>query len=135
MNRLWALQTILTNLFLPQQKLLTKTRHGATVIKTYDRARTPARRLLDDHADLVTDQDRAAIDGLLATANPAQIRRDIGRLQDHLKMYAIRRGPVTPATRRHAAYTSRTKINPPAPPAKRASSRESTNPTAAGILT
>jgi len=135
LNQMWALQTILTNLFLPQQKLQTKTRHGARVIKTYDQAHSPARRLLQDHADLVTDQDRAAIEELLATANPAQIRRDIGRLQDQLKMYAIRRGPVSPATRRHAAYTSRTKINPPTPPAPRASSHESTNRVPAGILT
>jgi transposase InsO family protein len=134
LNRIWALQTVLTNLFTPQQKLLTKTRTGAKVTKTYDTARTPARRLLDEHPDLVTESDRATIEHQLATANPAQIRRDIGRLQDQLKMYAVRRGPVTPATRRHAAYTSRTKINPPPPPT-RASSDESTKPVHAGILT
>lgn len=125
LNQLWALQTVLTNLFIPQQKLLTKTRTGAKVIKTYDQARTPARRLFDEHPDLLDNHDRTAIEHLIATANPAQIRRDIGRLQDQLKMYAIRRGPLTPATRRHSAYTSRTKITPPPPP-KRAPSHEST---------
>ena len=114
LNELWAKQSLMTNLFLPQQKLTGKTRIGARVIKTYDQPRTPARRLLDDHPDLVDDHDRRHIEHQLGTLNPAQIRRDIGRLQDQLKMYAVRRGPVEPATRRHAAYTSRTKINPPA---------------------
>ena len=126
LNTLWKAQTLLTNLFLPQQKLTGKTRTGARVIKTYDQPRTPARRLLDDHPDLVDDHDRRDIEHLLATLNPAQIRRDIGVLQDHLKMFAIRRGPVQPATRRHAAYTSRTKINPPP---KRAFPDESTKST------
>ena len=114
LNLIWAAQALLTNLFLPQQKLTGKTRIGARVIKTYDAPRTPARRLLDDHPDLVDDHDRRHIEHQLATLNPAQIRRDIGVLQDHLKMFAIRRGPVQPATRRHAAYTSKTKIRPPA---------------------
>ena len=126
LNQIWLLQSQLTNLLLPQQKLQTKTRVGARVIKTYDQPRTPARRLLDDHPDLVDQHDRDAINQLLATINPAQLRRDLGRLQDQLKMYATRRGPVTPATRRHTAYTSRTKINPPP---TRAKPDESTNTT------
>lgn len=126
LNLLWAAQTLLTNLFLPQQKLTSKTRIGARVIKTYDAPRTPARRLLDDYPDLVDNHDRQHIEQQLATLNPAQIRRDIGVLQDHLKMFAIRRGPVQPATRHHAVYTSRTKIHPPT---KRALSDESTKAT------
>ncbi|MBK6870386.1 MAG: transposase family protein [Kineosporiaceae bacterium] len=41
LNELWPLQAQLTNLFLPQQKLLTKTRDGAKATKTYDKAATP----------------------------------------------------------------------------------------------
>ena len=61
LNDLWAAQDVLFNLFNAQQKLTSKTRHGARVTKTYDTARTPADRLLTDHPDLVTDPDRNLI--------------------------------------------------------------------------
>lgn len=118
LNQLWALQSLLTNLFVPQQKLVKKTRAGARVIKVHDTARTPARRLLDDHPELVDDHDHDRIEQQLANLNPAQIRRDIGRLQDHLKMFATRRGPVQTVRKRHAAYDARTKLNHPATRAK-----------------
>ena len=41
LNQIWAALSPLTNLFTPQQKLLTKTRVGATVTKTYDTAQPP----------------------------------------------------------------------------------------------
>ena len=37
------------NLFMPQQKIVSKTRTGAKVAKRYDTATTPADRLLRDH--------------------------------------------------------------------------------------
>jgi len=40
LNRIWALQTLLTNYFSPQQKLLSKVRHGAKVTKKHDPAAT-----------------------------------------------------------------------------------------------
>jgi transposase InsO family protein len=47
LNRIWALQRLLTNHFAPQQKLVSKTRNGATMTKTYDSPRTPFQRVLD----------------------------------------------------------------------------------------
>ena len=44
LNKIWALQSQLTNYFLPQQKLLSKVRDGAKVTKKYDSATTPHRR-------------------------------------------------------------------------------------------
>ena len=44
LNRIWALQSQLTNYFYPQQKLISKVRTGAKVSKKYDRATTPHRR-------------------------------------------------------------------------------------------
>jgi hypothetical protein len=38
LNQIWTALSPLTNLFTPQQKLLTKTRVGAKVTKTYDTA-------------------------------------------------------------------------------------------------
>ena len=44
LNEIWALQSQMTNYFLPQQKLISKVRDGAKVTKKYDKATTPHRR-------------------------------------------------------------------------------------------
>jgi hypothetical protein len=36
LNEVWRLQSKLTNYFFPQQKLMSKVRHGAKVSKKYD---------------------------------------------------------------------------------------------------
>src|SRR3954447_20211061 len=41
LNRIWVLQSLIGNHFYPQQKLISKVRHGAKITKKYDRARTP----------------------------------------------------------------------------------------------
>jgi hypothetical protein len=41
LNQIWAALSPLINLFTPQQKLISKTRAGAKVIKRYDTAQTP----------------------------------------------------------------------------------------------
>ena len=125
LNRLWAAQTQLMNLFAPQQKLVSKTRMGAKVIKTYDRATTPAQRLLSDHPDVLCDADRTAILTALDTINPAQLRRIIGDLQNRLVHLATQRGPVPNRPRRYHVYDSRRKLDP-LPTKNRASSDEAT---------
>ena len=81
------------NLFMPQQKIVSKTRTGAKVAKRYDTATTPADRLLRDHPDALCPQDRAAILTALDTINPAGLRRAIGDLQNRLVYLAKQRGP------------------------------------------
>ena len=125
LNRLWAAQTQLMNLFAPQQKLVSKTRVGAKVTKRYDTATTAAQRLLRDHPDVLSDADREAIVSALDTVNPAQLRRTIGDLQNRLLHLAKQRGPVPNRPRRYHVYDSRRKLAP-LPPKKRASSDEST---------
>ena len=44
LNKIWVLQSLITNYFLPQQKLISKVRDGAKVTKKYDLATTPHRR-------------------------------------------------------------------------------------------
>jgi hypothetical protein len=46
LNQIWAALSPLMNLFTPQQKLLTETRVGAKVTRTYDIGQTPYQRLL-----------------------------------------------------------------------------------------
>ncbi len=48
LNRIYAVLRLLTNFFAPQQKLLSKTRHGAKVTKRYDTAATPHQRVQAD---------------------------------------------------------------------------------------
>lgn len=127
LNRLWAAQTRLMNLFVPQQKLVSKTRIGAKVAKRYDIATTPAQRLLRNHPEALCDADRTAICTAIDTVNPAQLRRIIGDLQNRLVYLAKQRGPVPNRPRRYHVYDSRRKIDPPPAP-NRASSNESTTP-------
>jgi hypothetical protein len=44
LNEIWSLQGLLTNYFYPQQKLVSKVRHGAKVSKKHDVAATPHQR-------------------------------------------------------------------------------------------
>lgn len=124
LDQMWQLESVLFNLFAAQQKLISKTRVGAKVTKRYDTAGTPADRLLAHH-DLVTDQDRAAIEALRHDSNPAALRRRISDIQSELIYLARRRGQVKPQPNRHHVYDSKTKIKNASK--KRALSDESTN--------
>ncbi len=110
LNQLWPIAAELTNLFTPQQKLVKKTRSGAKVTKTYDTATTPAARLSRDHPDQIDPVDRRDLEQRLATANPAQLRRDIDLIQRNLLELARRRGTVLKAAKRNHVYLSRAKI-------------------------
>ena len=46
LNRIWELDRVFTNYLLPQQKLVSKSRHGATVTKKHDKPATAYQRAL-----------------------------------------------------------------------------------------
>lgn len=123
LNQLWPLASLQVNLFLPQQKLLTKTRTGARVTKTYDTATTPLDRLLRDHPDLLDPHDRTRLTDLLAATDIYTVRDQISLIQANLTELARRRGLVKQRAKSNAAYLSRRKLNTP----KRAKPNESTN--------
>jgi hypothetical protein len=123
LNQIWAALSPLINLFTPQQKLLTKTRVGATVTKTYDIGQTPRQRLLT-HPDILDDIDAHRLTAQLEATNPAAVRRQVGQLCATL-LERVRRKTVTARAQTAHIYRSRTKINKT--PAKRASLDESTN--------
>ena len=80
----------MTNFFTPQQKLVSKTRVGAKVIKKHDTAQTPLHRLLARD-----DIDQAVKDNMTRwyhQLNPAQIRRDLAEVQQHLLDYSAAKG-------------------------------------------
>ena len=74
--RLWV------NFFSPLMKLISKTRRGAQVTKTFDRARTPYRRVLG--SEHVSEEAKHELERIYLGLNPAELRRQIGRCQDRL---------------------------------------------------
>jgi hypothetical protein len=82
LNKIWVLQSLLTNYFYPQQKLISKVRNGGKVIKKYDRATTPHRRAADH--DGVSAEDKIILAETYTTLNPAAAQRQIQALTDRL---------------------------------------------------
>lgn len=82
LNGIYALLRLHTNFFLPQQKLISKTRVGAKVTKKHDTAQTPYRRALNDST--VDIADKAVLTEQYQTLNPAAIQREILALTDAL---------------------------------------------------
>ncbi len=111
LNQIYALVRLHVNFFSPQQKLISKTRIGAKVIKKYDAAQTPYQRVIA--SPHVTKKIKTTLTRQYRSLNPAQIRRDILALNDQLlelvkAKHQPSQLPVTP------------------PPAPRASASEAT---------
>src|ERR1044071_9249165 len=80
LNRLYHYWCLRTNYFLPTMKLIEKTRVGSKVVKKYDSPTTPYQRLLAPkqlHA-----RDKQQLRQEYQKLNPAQLTREIGRLQE-----------------------------------------------------
>jgi len=82
LNKIWVLQSQLTNYFYPQQKLISKVRTGAKVSKKYDRATTPHRRA-QAHST-VSSEDKAILADTYTSINPAAVQRRIQALTTEL---------------------------------------------------
>ena len=82
LNKIWMLQSKLTNYFYPQQKLVSKVRVGAKVSKKYDTATTPYRRAAAHGA--IADGDKTALANTYAGINPAAVQRQIQALTTEL---------------------------------------------------
>ena len=113
LNKIWVLQSQMTNYFLAQQKLISKVRNGAKVTKKYDAATTPHRR--SERHITVSDQDKAIMKDTFTGLNPAAIQRQIQALTAEL---------LTLTTSK-ASAAAKPQI---ATPATRASTHESTKP-------
>ena len=82
LNKIWLLQGLLTNFFYPQQKLLSKQRQGAKVIKKYDVATTPYSRATGRKE--VTAAAKERLVGIDAELNPAALQRQVQALSSEL---------------------------------------------------
>ena len=100
LNKIWALQRLLTNHFAPQQKLVSKERNGAKIRKKYDKPATPYQRAIADEGTV-----RATVKTKLTQENrplnPAAIQRQIQALTTELlTLTTSKRGSKTqPAIR------------------------------------
>jgi len=82
LNRLYHYWCLRTNYFLPTMKLIEKTRIGSKVVKKYDSPKTPYQRLLA--SKYVPARDKQQLRQEYHVLNPAQLTREIGRLQEAL---------------------------------------------------
>ena len=90
LNELYGYLRLYTNYFQPVMKLLSKERNGAKVKKTYDEPKTPYQRLMDMSG--ISSENKQRLKTEYASLNPAQLKREITRLQEKLfKMVASRR--------------------------------------------
>jgi hypothetical protein len=107
LNKIWTLQSLLSNYFYPQQKLVYKARDGAKVIKKYDTAATPQRRA-QAHPNLPTtaktDLTRTYLD-----INPAALQRHIQALiKELLTLTVTKAGPKRKVPPKHASANDTT---------------------------
>jgi len=113
LNKIWPLQSKITNYFLPQQKLTSKIRDGAKITKKYDLPTTPHRRA--ERRENVTVQDKAILGDTLEELNPAAIQRQIQALTSELltlttsKTSARKKPPIQASTSRASVHESTTR--------------------------
>jgi hypothetical protein len=92
LKELYRYLRLYTNFFQPTMKLIEKTRIGSKVTKKYDKAQTPYRRVLA--CPDVSEENKRVLRKLYATLNPAQLKRQITRLQQKLyKLNTQKRSP------------------------------------------
>ncbi len=112
LNEIWSLQSLMTNYFCPQQKLISKIRNGAKVTKKYDKATTPHRRA--DRHEIVAVEDKNILADTYCDLNPAAIQRQIQALTGRLlaittgKTGARPKPPTQPRTKRASTDESTT---------------------------
>lgn len=83
LNAIWELDGLFTNYLLPQQKLLSKTRHGAKVIKKHDAALTPHQRATRHPA--IHKRPVIAMNAQFKRLKPAAMSRQILALTGELE--------------------------------------------------
>jgi Skp family chaperone for outer membrane proteins len=88
LNELYEKLDLYNNFFQPSMKLQSKERHGARVQKKYDAARTPYQRLLD--ASFIAEEIKKQLRAEYRLLNPAQLKRQIEKLQQKLLATAVK---------------------------------------------
>ena len=82
LNQLYSNLRLYVNFFQPVRKLVQKERFGSRIKKHYDIAQTPYRRVLS--SPHIKDEIKMQLQRLYDKLNPAQLKREISRLQNKL---------------------------------------------------
>jgi len=89
LNELYSYLRLYVNFFQPVRKLIKKERIGSKVIKRYDEAKTPYRRVLASPD--IEDDIKMKLKSQYAMLNPAELKRKITKLQNKLlKLNALK---------------------------------------------
>jgi len=101
LNEIWELDRVLTNYYLPQQKLIFKQRVGAKVTKRHDAATTPHQRAVAHEA--VRPRPKITMNAEFKRINPAALSRHILALTGELEVLAqVKKAPRAMAPANHA---------------------------------
>ena len=96
LNMLYTTLRHYVNFFQPTMKLVSKSRNGAKVHKTYDTAKTPYQRLQE--SGVLTAGKRAELAAVYNGLNPVQL---LTQLNGHLeKLWKLAEAPVSTPSRR-----------------------------------
>jgi hypothetical protein len=82
LDRLYLVLRLYINFFQPTMKLISKTRHGATVHKIYDTAKTPYQRLLD--SGTLSESKQQELFSIYNYLNPVHLLNEIHDNQEAL---------------------------------------------------
>lgn len=104
LNEIWDLDWQFTNLLCTQQKLITRQRVGAKVIKRHDRALTPHQRTLN--AGVLTPTQKASLTRTRNQISPGKLQRHIDALANQLERIALTK-TTAPARPINRAFTKR----------------------------
>ena len=105
LNRLYDVLRLYTNYFQPVMCLIRKERSGSRIKKTYDRAQTSYRRIIDHEG--ISEEAKASLRREYQQLNPAQLKREILNLQETLLRSRPRKDKEQPITEvEHLEYIS-----------------------------
>jgi hypothetical protein len=82
LNELYSKLRLYVNFFQPSMKLATRARHGSRIVKTWDKAATPYRRLISSPE--ITDGQKRRLTAQYERLNPAALIRAIESLRNKL---------------------------------------------------
>jgi hypothetical protein len=103
-NQLYEYLRLYTNYFQPLMKLKSKERHGSQVKKTYEVAQTPYQRLQQSPYLSITSKGRLKTE--YGRLNPAELKRQIERLQEQLLQLAADNKPQRLYRRPESTWTN-----------------------------
>ncbi len=105
LNEIWALDGLFTNHLLAQQKLVSRERQGAKVIKRYDAAKTPVERAIASGE--LSKATVAKLGRWTAAIKPKELASRIEALTERLEHLALNKAPATPRLPVNEAFNTR----------------------------